>query len=132
MLRINKENRIANKIKGLLNKKGFIVRTQYSKNTKSVYLTIDNGACGVIRISDHKRANTTSKYNVVKGYKGRKKEFVNGKVAIYYNFNHVNRLLADLEIERSNKVLRYGYSNYKNIRDGLTNANNLEYARNAA
>jgi len=73
MLRLNKENRIANKIKGLLNKKGFIVRTQYSKNTKSVYLTIDNGACGVIRIVTIKGLIQLLSIMLLKDIKGEKK-----------------------------------------------------------
>ena len=124
MLRINKEMRISNKIKGLLNKKGFIVKMRVAKNTKSVYLYIDNGACGTIRISDHKNNKSGSKYNVIKNYRGRKREYINGQNIIFYNFNNIERLLADLEIERSDKVIKYGYSNYKKQRDKM---NNLDY-----
>lgn len=117
MLRINKEMRIATKITKLLNKKGFIVKMQVSKNTKSIYLTIDNGACGGIRISDHKNNKTNFKYNMIRNYTGRKREYINGQNVTFYNFNNFSRLLADLEIERSNKIIRFGYANYKKNRD---------------
>lgn len=129
---ISKEMRYANKIKGLLLRKGFIVKTQMSKNTKSVYLKIDNGACGVIRISDHRNPKSAFKFNVIRDYKGRKRERINGKVVYYYNFNNISRLLADLELERSDKVIKYGYSNYRKIRDKVNAINNNEYLEKVA
>lgn len=132
MLRINKEMRMANKIKGLLSKRGFIVKMRVSKNTKSVYLKIDNGACGVIRISDHNKLKTPFKFNVIRNYSGRRRELINGKTINYYNYNTIARLVADLEVERSNKVINCGYSNYRKIRDGLNHNRNTEYLRNAA
>ena len=117
MLKLNKEKRIANKIKKLLNKRGFLVQMQISKNTKSVYLKIDNGACNGIRISDHKNNKTNYKFNMIKNYNGKRNEYHNGKIKSYYNFSAIGRLISDIELERSDRVIKYGYSNYKKIRN---------------
>ena len=78
MFKISKEKRMANKIKEMLYRRGFKVETKISKNTKSVYLKIDNGACPTIRISDHKNNKTRSKFNVIKNYEGKRREYCNG------------------------------------------------------
>ncbi len=117
MFRISKEKRIANKIKEMLQKRGFKVEIKTSKNTKSVYLSIDNGACSSIRISDHKNYKTKSKFNVIKNYAGKRREYCNGKLKLFYNFHTIATLIADMESERSNKILKYGYTKYKAIRD---------------
>ena len=36
---------------------------------------------------------------------------------MFYNYGMIGRLIADVEIERSNKIIKYGYSNYKKTRD---------------
>ena len=132
MFIMSKEKRIANQIREMLYKRGFKVETKFSKNTKSVYLVIDNGACSSIRISDHKNYKNNSKYNVIKNYQGKKTEFSNGKTKIFYNFHMIGRLIADVDSERSNKILRYGYRNYKVIRDKEKMSENYIYYKNAA
>lgn len=117
MFNLSKEKRIANKIKEMLYKRGFTVETKLSKNSKSVYLKIDNGACPSIRISDHKNNKTQSKFNVIKNYEGKRFELYNGKAKIFYNFNMIGKLIADVECERSNMILKHGYAKYKSIRD---------------
>ena len=91
MLMINKEKRLANRIKNILNRRGFMVEIQNSRNTKSIYLKLDNGACNGIRISNH----------------------VNHKT----NYKFIGKLITDIETERSNKIINFGYANYKKIRD---------------
>ncbi len=132
MFRINKEKRIANQIREMLYKRGFKVETKFSKNTKSVYLILDNGACSTIRISDHINYKNKSKYNVIKNYQGKKTEYSNGKIKIFYNFHMIGRLIADIESERSNKILRYGYRNYKTIRDKEDLSQNYIFYKQAA
>lgn len=117
MFNLSKEKRMANKVKEMLYKRGFIVETKLSKNSKSVYLKIDNGACPSIRISDHKNNKTKSKFNVIKNYKGKRFELYNGKSKMFYNFNMISRLIVDIECERSNMILKHGYAKYKTIRD---------------
>lgn len=114
---INKEKRIAKKIRDLLQKKGFIVEIKYSRRTRSIYLKSDNGACPSIRISDHINYKTKSKFNVIRNYKGKRKELINGTVKYFYSYKPITLLIADLEIERSNNILKYGYTKYKLIRD---------------
>lgn len=114
---INKEKRIAKKIRDLLQKKGFIVEIKYSRRTRSIYLKSDNGACPSIRISDHINYKTKSKFNVIRNYKGKRKELINGTVKYFFSYKSITLLIADLEIERSNNILKYGYTKYKEIRD---------------
>lgn len=117
MFKINKERRIADKIRNMLYKRGFKVDIKIAKNTKSVYLKIDNGACATIRISDHKNSTTRSKFNVIKNYEGKRRVYCNGFTRMFYNFHMLGSLIADVEAERSNKILKYGYTKYRAIRD---------------
>lgn len=131
MLKNSKEKKLANRIKGMLNKRGFIVKIEISKKSKSVYLKIDNGACPSIRISDHKNNNAKAKFNMIKDYQGRRLEFSNGQIKIFYNFHMIGRLIADMEKERSNRIMQYGYSNYKKIRDKNITNNYFIYSKAA-
>ncbi len=112
-----KEKNLGNKIKNMLLKRGFIVDMDISKKTGSVYLKVDNGACGSIRISNHRNDKTKCKYNMIKDYSGKRSDILYGQMKKFYNYKMVGRLIADLEIERSNKIIQYGYSNYKKTRD---------------
>ena len=58
-----KEKNLGNKIKNMLLKRGFIVDMDISKKTGSIYLKIDNGACGTIRISNHRNDKARSKFD---------------------------------------------------------------------
>ena len=119
---INKEKRIAKKISYLLNKRGFIVKQHNSKSSKSIYLKIDRGVIPTIRISDHKRLNNDNcKYNVIRKYDGVRNELINGRVKKYYNFNNLSRLITDIQLERSEKVISLGYSRYRDILKGKNN-----------
>ena len=113
MLKIlSKERKMAKKIKLMLNKRGFIVDVKPAKGTKSVYLKLDNGACPGIRISNHKNKKTNYCFNMINNYNGARTEFSNGQLKHFYNFNSVGRLISEVERERSNKIIKYGYSNY--------------------
>lgn len=114
---INKEKKIANRLRILLNNRGFIISIKYSKNSKSIYLKIDNGACGIIRISDHKNENTNCKYNVIKNYKGKRHNFYKGKIIKYYSYTSIGRLIADIESDRAYQIVKYGYANYKKAKN---------------
>lgn len=123
MLKI-KEKKLANKVKKLLNKRGFIVNIRASKNSKSLYLKIDNGACSGIRISDHKKIikeKTNFKYNVIKNYTGVRNKFICGEILKFYNYKNIGRLICDIEKERSNSIIKYGYENYRIKRDKIKN-----------
>ena len=134
MLRI-KEKKLANKIKNLLNKRGFIVNIRASKKSKSVYIKLDNGACSGIRISDHKKNNKSNSdylFNVVKNYKGPRTEFAEGKIIKYYDYNSIGRLIYDIEAERGNKIINNGYEKYKTKRDKIKLNQSYYYYKNVA
>lgn len=131
--KLSKEKRMAKRIKEMLNKRGFIVTIQVSKNTNSVYLKIDNGACGKIRISDHKNNLTNCKFNMIKNYNGKRSEYSNRVFKKYYNYNGIGRLIADIEIERADSIAKYGYYKYRTIRDKENNyTQNLNNERKVA
>lgn len=117
MLRLKKERRLANKITNILNKRGFIVEMQFSKRSNSIYLILDNGACPGIMISDHRNDYSKYKFNVIKNYIGKRSEYLNGQVKTFYNFKSIGRLIMDVESERSTRIIKFGYSNYRKIRD---------------
>ena len=48
---------------------------------------------------------------------GKRNEYINGQSKKYYNYQMIARLVSDVELERSNRIIKFGYSNYKNIRD---------------
>lgn len=120
MGKISEEKKVADKVKARLYEKGFKVCYQFSKNTKSIYLKIDNGACCSIRISDHKNYKTRSKFNVIKDYEVKWTKHNNKTIKRFYNFNMLDNLISDVEAERANKIFRYGYLKYKSIRDKNT------------
>ncbi len=113
MIGINKEKRIARKIKKVLNEKGFIIKMQVSKKSNSVYLILDNGACEIVRISDHKNPKTKCKYNLIKNYHGKRQEIYNGQLKKYYNYKNIGKLISDIEIDRSDKIIKHGYNKYR-------------------
>lgn len=125
---MNKEKKIARKVIELLHKRGFIVKQHCSKTSKSIYIKIDNGLIPAIRISDHKRYNDDNcKFNLIRDYDGLKYEIIKGKVKKYYKYNHIARLITDIELERNSKVLTMGYSKYRKV---LTNNKTIENSKN--
>lgn len=114
---VNKEKRLANKIKKILEERGFKIEIQKARKTKSIYIKLDNGACDSIRISNHISIKNNCKYYLVRNYKGKRKSFYNGQIKRYYNYNNIGRLITDIETERFEKIIKNGYSNYKMIRN---------------
>lgn len=129
MFKFKKEKRLADKIVNILNKRGFIVEVQYSKKSNSIYLILDNGACPGIRISDHRNDYNKYKFNVIRNYVGKRTEYIYGQIKSFYNFKSIGRLIMDVESERSTRIIKFGYSNYRKTRD---KKNNEEIIRKAA
>lgn len=117
MFKFKKEKRLADRIVSILNKRGFIVELQYSKKSNSIYLILDNGACPGIRISDHRNDYNKYKFNVIRNYVGKRSEYINGQIKSFYNFKSIGRLIMDVESERSTRIIKFGYSNYRKTRD---------------
>lgn len=133
--KISKEKKMGKKVKTLLNQRGFIVDMKCSKHTNSVYLRLDNGACRGIRISDHKKISkykSSYKYNVINGYQGARCKIIGGQLNYYYNFNNIGRLVSNIETERASKIIKYGYSNYRKIRDRQLDYNTINYIKKVA
>ena len=129
---MNKEKKMAKRIVQYLNKRGFIAKEHHSRTSKSIYIKIDNGVIPVIRVSDHKRVNDGNcKYNVIKNYKGPKYEIVKGKMKKYYTFKNLANLITDIELERHNKIMTLGYSNYRNILEGKKTGRYNKYLKAA-
>ena len=129
MFKFKKEKRLADKIVNILNKRGFIVEVQYSKKSNSIYLILDNGACPGIRISDHRNDYNKYKFNVIRNYVEKRTEYIYGQIKSFYNFKSIGRLIMDVESERSTRIIKFGYSNYRKTRD---KKNNEEIIRKAA
>lgn len=117
MFKFKKEKRLADRIVSILNKRGFIVELQYSKKSNSIYLILDNGACPGIRISDHRNDYNKYKFNVIRNHVGKRSEYINGQIKSFYNFKSIGRLIMDVESERSTRIIKFGYSNYRKTRD---------------
>lgn len=117
MFKLKKEKKLVDRIVNILNKRGFIVETQYSKRSNSIYLILDNGACPGIRVSDHRNDYNKYKFNVIRNYVGKRNEYINGQLKSYYDFKSIGRLIMEVETERSNRIIKFGYSNYRKIRD---------------
>lgn len=117
MFKLKKEKKLVDRIVNILNKRGFIVERQYSKRSNSIYLILDNGACPGIRVSDHRNDYNKYKFNVIRNYIGKRNEYINGQLKSYYDFKSIGRLIMEVEAERSNRIIKFGYSNYRKIRD---------------
>lgn len=108
------EIKVSNKVIDILKGKGFKINRYYARTTKSIYLKLDYGVCGAIRISDHiGKKKYRYKFNLIKGYKGPKKINDRGYNRLYYNYNNTDELVTDIEKEKKNKIQKYGLKNYK-------------------
>ncbi len=109
-----KEIEISNKVINILKNKGFKINKYYAKTTRSIYIKLDYGVCGGIRISDHKgKKKYRYKFNLIKGYKGPKQVLDRGYNRLYYNYENTDELITDIEKEKIDKVQKYGIINYK-------------------
>ena len=119
------EIEVSNKIIKSLTNKGFKISKYYSKTTKSIYIKIDFGVCGGIRISDHRgKKKYHYKFNVIKGYKGPKQLNDAGYTRLFYSYGNTEELINDIQNEKQAKINNYGLFNYqkfmkKNASDDL-------------
>ena len=44
-------------------------------------------------------------------------ELENGMTKNFYDFKNIGRLITDIELERSNRIINFGYQGYKRSRD---------------
>lgn len=108
-----------------LKQKGFLISKYYARTTKSIYLKLDYGVCGGIRISDHNgKKKYKYKFNLIKQYKGPKEKKDEGYTRLYYDYGNTEELIEDVQKERKAKINKYGLHNYQeymkeNSRDNL-------------
>lgn len=104
---------VANNISQQLIKLGFIVHRYNSKTTSSIYLKLDYGVCCGIRIADHNgKKKYHYRFNVYKDYKGDKIILRDNLVSYFFTFNEITKLLEQVQIERQNKISKYGLEKY--------------------
>ena len=105
---------VANNISKQLLNHGFIVHRYNSKTTSSIYLKLDYGVCCGIRIADHNgKKKYHYRFNVFKDYKGDKIIIRDNLVSYFFTFNEIPKLLEQIQIERQNKISKYGLEKYK-------------------
>ncbi len=110
----NQEIKVSNKVIKNLKDKGFIVHKYFAKTTKSIYLKLDYGVCCGIRISDHNgKKKYKYKFNLIKQYQGPKQVIDKGYLRNFYNYNDTKELIEDVQIEKENKITKYGLCNYQ-------------------
>ena len=109
-----KELIVSNRLIKRLKQKGFKINRYYAHRTKSIYLKLDYGVCGAIRISDHiGKKQYRYKFNVIKKYTGPKIINDRGYIRLFYNYNNTEELLHDVETEKKKKINKYGLYNYQ-------------------
>ena len=109
-----KELIVSDKLIRILKQKGFKINRYYARKTKSIYLKLDYGVCGAIRISDHiGKRKYRYKFNVIKKYTGPKIINDRGYIRLFYNYNNTKELLHDVETEKKSKIKKYGLYNYQ-------------------
>ena len=113
-----KEIKVSNKLIKKLKQKGFQINMYYAYKTKSIYLKLDYGVCGAIRISDHiGKKRYCYKFNVINKYTGPKIVKDRGYVRFFYNYGDTEKLMHDVDAEKKNKINKYGLYNYKKYMD---------------
>lgn len=110
-----KEIMVANRVIKELKHKGFQINQYYAKTTRSIYLKIDYGVCGGIRISDHKgKEKYRYKFNLLEQYKGPRQINDSGYIKMFYDYNNTEKLVSDIQNEKKLKIYKYGLCNYRN------------------
>ena len=105
---------IANIISQQLLKLGFIVHRYNSKTTNSIYLKLDYGVCCGIRIADHNgKKKYHYRFNVYKDYKGDRIILRDNLISYFFTFDEIPELIKQVQIEKQNKVSKYGLEKYK-------------------
>lgn len=97
-------------------KRGFTVMKFDAITTNSVYLKLDEGVGGSIRISDHPgKKHLKYKYNLVVGSKLEKK--MDGNIERYYfPMNQIELLVEKACYDKRMRVQQYGQESYDNFR----------------
>mgnify|MGYP004684540503 CR=1 FL=1 len=107
------ESSLERLIQGLKEKKIHLLRWDDPK-THTIYLKMDWGVLSTIRISDQVASGKyTYKYNVILGAKKGAVKQENGITREYYTLREMKALISSIEIEREEKIHKYGRANYQ-------------------
>ena len=108
------EIKVSNKVIHILSNKGFKINRYYSRTTRSIYLKLDYGVCGAIRISDHVgKKKYKYKFNLIRNYNDPREVKDDGCYRKYYSYQHTNELIEDVEKKKKVKIQKYGLKNYE-------------------
>ncbi len=128
-----KQIKVANKVIKELKHKGFQINQYYAKTTRSIYLKIDYGVCGGIRISDHRgKKKYRYKFNLIEQYKGPKQINDRGYIRMFYDYNNTEKLISDIQNEKKLKIYKYGLYNYKSYMKKNSKGNLYKTFKNVA
>lgn len=110
----NQEIEVSKQVIEKLKQKGFQISEYYARRTKSIYLKLDYGLCCGIRISDHNgKKKYRYKFNLIKQYRGPKQVNDRGYLRLFYDYNHIEELITDIQNEKEAKINKYGLCNYQ-------------------
>ena len=97
-----------------LKSEGFSVMRYDSITTNSVYLKLDDGVGGSIRISDHEGKKQYSyKYNLIKGNALTKLIDGKGIERFYFPMREIELLIKKVIYDREQILIKYGQRNYQ-------------------
>ena len=92
----------------------YVVQYYESKTTNSIYLKLDYGVAGSVRLSDHiGKTKLRYTYNVMDGIRDREVYLDRGVQRYFYGFKHLDMLVADVEANKAGKIDTFSSYKYK-------------------
>lgn len=95
---------------------GFAIQKYEAYTSNSIYIKVDYGVCGTVRISDHNshKENLRYLYNVnVCSTEKQKQTKVDGIIRRkYYNGSMLRKLMSDIKKNRDSKIKRFSVNGY--------------------
>lgn len=85
-------------------------------STNSIYLKLDYGVCGPLRISDHPGYEWLKyRFNVIKGKRGRR--YSRGRYIYGMTVQDLNTMCKDIVTLKQQRMQKYGYFRYQQYMD---------------
>lgn len=111
----SKMDKAANYIIENLKREDIKIMRYNSITTDSIYLKLDDGVIGSLRISDHPgKRHLKYKYNLILG--GSYSKYVQGDITRYFfPFREIGTLVAKIMWDKSNILSKYGANTYKDF-----------------
>lgn len=107
---------------------GYVVQYYESKTTNSIYLKLDYGVAGSVRLSDHiGKEKLRYTFNVLDGIKCREVHMDRGVQRYFYNYSELDLLISDVETNKAGKI--ESFSTYKYYYDMQRNKKQGENSR---